>query len=59
VEKYKSLVDKEVELVKSGKTEEARQLLLSDIDDIGDTLRDYLRLLWNIILLQRRKKWMK
>jgi len=41
VEKYKSLVDKEVELVKSGKTEEARQLLLSDIDDIGDTLRDY------------------
>ncbi len=40
-EKYKSLVDKEVELVKSGKTEEARQLLLSDIDDIGDTLRDY------------------
>jgi len=54
-EKYKSLVDKEVELVKSGKTEEARQLLLSDIDDIGDTLRDYFEALWNIILLQRRK----
>ncbi|WP_324361250.1 HAMP domain-containing methyl-accepting chemotaxis protein [Acetivibrio sp.] len=40
-EKYKTLVDKEVELVKAGQTEEARELLLSDIDDIGDTLRDY------------------
>jgi len=58
-EKYKSLVDKEVELVKSGKTEEARQLLLSDIDDIGDTLRDYFEAFVEYNTTAARKKWMK
>lgn len=44
-EKYKSTVNKEMELVKLGQMEEAQTLLLGDMAEAGDTLRDALEVL--------------
>ena len=39
-EKYKSVITKETEYVKAGQLEEAKTLLLGDMADAGDALRD-------------------
>ncbi|WP_265447217.1 methyl-accepting chemotaxis protein [Acetivibrio straminisolvens] len=39
-EKYKSLVDREIEFVKLGQIEEAKELVLADLAEVGDALRD-------------------
>ncbi|HOM02430.1 MAG TPA: methyl-accepting chemotaxis protein [Acetivibrio sp.] len=44
-EKYKSAITKEIELVRSGRLDEAKTILLGDMANAGDTLRDALETL--------------